>query len=86
MASPYKVKVTSKGKDDIHVKVSPEPIAKQGYQEHVTQRVSEVLLQQSITNSMIGRLRLKNQLSSVLEQLHVQGFIEPKKEKDEGNL
>lgn len=86
MTFPYKVTVTSNG-NDINVVVDPPPITtKPEHDEHVAKLVSAVIMQQGIKNNLMGRARLKSQLTSVLKQLHEERRITPKKEKDEGNF
>lgn len=87
MKFPYKVKVTG-NRTGVNIKVTPEPIAsKPEYAEQVTKRISEVILGFNGLNTIATRLRLKNSLTSVLQQLHAMDMIVPKKkkEKDEGN-
>lgn len=81
MKIPYKVTVKGKG-NDVNVSVYPQPIAtKDEYIEHVATRVKDVIIANSMqTNNFFTRQRLKNQMISVLEQLHAQGYIKPKED------
>lgn len=83
---PYKVTVKGKG-NDVNVVVDPPPVASSPeHAEHVTKRVSDVIMANSNSmkaNTFRTRAMLKAQLTSVLQQLHAQGMITPKKEKDE---
>lgn len=87
MTFPYKVTVKKKGKNDIHIKVDPQPVTtKQEYATIVSGKIQNLLLDESyVKDSLFGRVRLKQALIAILKDYHEQGIIKPK-EKDEEPL
>lgn len=77
MTFPYKVTVKSKG-DGIDVKVRPQPVAtKDVYLKVVTGSFQNALLNSNIQNTLLGRARLKSELTDLLRSFHEQGMIRP---------
>jgi len=87
MTFPYKVTVKKNGKNDMHIKVEPQPVVtKQEYATIVSGRIQNLILEHSATkNSLFARSRLRIAMTDILKDYHEQGIIKPK-EKDEGTL
>jgi len=85
MSFPYKVTVKKKGKNDIHIKVDPQPVCtEQHYATIVSGKIQNLLLDESyVKDSIFGRVRLKQALIDILKDYHAQGIIKPK--EAEGN-
>lgn len=78
MRFPYTVTVTTKN-NDLNVSVVPSPVAtKEEYIPVVAGTVQKLLMDDSIRNTILGRAKLKKELTDALRGFHKQDMIKPK--------
>ena len=83
MTMPYKVSVKAKG-NDVNVVVTPRPIVtKPEFSMVVAGRIQDTLIDSKLRNTWVGRMTLKKELISILEDFHEQGMIKPKEDEEE---